>query len=85
VLAEGDIVEIAFAKLRFTTAAPSGDIELATPHSTRNDEAARKPTLDAGTGVVVDEENEAGRDTRRIQLLAVLILALGAVVWFALR
>ena len=84
-LADGDTVEIAFSKLRFTTTTPSSDIQLATPHSTRNDETARKPTLDAGTGVVVDEENEAGRDTRRIQLLAALILALGIVVWFALR
>ena len=81
VLGEGDTLEIAFAKLRFTTAAPSGDIKLATPHSTKNDETGRKPTLGGGTGVVVDEQNEAGRDTRRLQLLVGLVVLLAAAWW----
>lgn len=83
-LSEGDVVEIAFARLRFTRQAPSGDISLAEPHSTRNDESARKPTLESSQRVVVDEANDAGRDTRRVQVLVALGVILVAAIGWAL-
>jgi predicted component of type VI protein secretion system len=82
VLGEGDTLEIAFAKLRFTATPPSGDTKLATPHSTKSDETARRATIGGSSGVVVDEQNEAGRDTRRLQLLVGLVVVLAAAWWF---
>lgn len=81
-LSEGDLVEIAFTTLRFTTAPPGRDLSVAIPHSTANDESGRKPTLGTGIEQVVMEDNLAGREMRRIQLLIALVLVAGGVWWW---
>ena len=83
-LNEGDVLEIAFTRFRFTRQAPTGGIELAGPHSTRNDETGRRPTLEMTDRVVVDEDNPAGRHTRRVQILVGLGLVLAGVLWWTL-
>ena len=82
-LNDGDTIEIAFTKLRFTNQTPSG-VRLAAPHATGNDESARRPTLEPVERVVVDDENPAGRHTRRVQILVGLGLLLAAILWWTL-
>jgi predicted component of type VI protein secretion system len=80
-LTEGDAVEIAFVKLRFTRAMAEG-IAPAPPHPPTNDEFSRKPTHGAQPAIV-DENNSAGRDMRRVQLFVVLVVVLAGVLWWA--
>jgi len=80
-LSEGDSVEIAFVKLRFTRAIGEG-FAPAPPHSRTNDEFSRKPTHSAQPAIVVDENNSAGRDMRRVQLLVLLVAVLAGVWWW---
>lgn len=82
-LEEGDVAEIAFAELRFTRSAPSGGIRLASSEAVRADESSRRPTLEPGERVVVDESGPAGRHTRRVQVLLALGVVLAAVLWRA--
>lgn len=84
-LNEGDVVEIAFTTLRFTSVEPGREISLAIPHSTANDASGRKPTLDHGVEQVVDTDNSAGRDTRRVQLLVAAVTLAAAVWWWVSR
>jgi ABC transport system ATP-binding/permease protein len=83
-LGEGDSVEIAYAKLRFTRRPLAPGISIAPPHETPPDEATRKPTL-GSERIVVDAGNEAGRDNRRVQVVVALLLVLGAVLWLTVR
>ena len=79
-LTEGDSVEIAFVKLRFTRSIGAGF----TPppaHSRTNDEFSRKPTH-GGQPAIVDETNSAGRHMRRVQLVVLLIAVLVGVWWW---
>ncbi len=80
-LTEGDSVEIAFVKLRFTQSMGEG-FAPAPPHSATNDEFSRKPTHGAQPAIV-DENNSAGRNMRRVQLLVVLTAVLVGVWWWA--
>jgi pSer/pThr/pTyr-binding forkhead associated (FHA) protein len=82
-LEEGDVAEIAFAELRFTHSAPSGGVRLASAETIRADESSRRPTLEPGERVVVDESSPAGRHTRRVQILVGLGVVLAAVLWWA--
>jgi pSer/pThr/pTyr-binding forkhead associated (FHA) protein len=82
-LTEGDSVEIAFVKLRFTRSVGEG-IKPAPPHPAANDEFSKKTTLGSDR-VVVDESNMAGRDLRRVQLAVVLIGVLLGVWWWVAR
>jgi predicted component of type VI protein secretion system len=82
-LHDGDTIEIAFTKLRFTNETPTG-VRLAAPHATRNDESAKRPTLEPVERVVVDDENPAGRHTRRVQVLVGLGILLAAILWWTL-
>jgi pSer/pThr/pTyr-binding forkhead associated (FHA) protein len=79
-LTEGDSVEIAFVKLRFTRSVGDG-IAPAPAHSGVNDEFSRKPTHGAQPAIV-DENNSAGRDMRRVQLLVLLAAVLVGVWWW---
>ena len=81
-LSEGDVVEIAFTRLRFTRQAPGGGVPLAAPHSPQNDETGRRPTLETAERVVADEGSAAGRHTRRVQILVALGLVLAGVLWW---
>jgi len=83
-LSEGDSVEIAFVRLRFSRSLAEG-ISPAPPHSGLNDEFSRKPTHGGSDLEVVDESNEAGRDLRRVQIGALVVLALIALWWWATR
>lgn len=83
-LTEGDSVEIAFVRLRFSRSVGAG-ISPAPPHSSANDEFSRKPTHGGSDLVVVDEGNEAGRDLRRVQLLVVAVAVLIGLWWWATR
>lgn len=86
-LAEGDVVALAFETFRFTRTAPSGPVRLATraPGLGRSAESAKRPTLQPGERVVVEDQNPAARHTRRVQLLVGLGLVLAVVVWWILR
>lgn len=83
VLREGDVAEIAFVKLRFTLAPPSGGVRMAAPGS-EADEFTRRPTLEPGERVVVDASGPAGRHTRRVLVLVALGVVLAVVLWWAL-
>jgi predicted component of type VI protein secretion system len=83
-LHDGDVVEIAFAKLRFTRQAPGGGIAMASPHLTGNDESGRRPTLETSERMVADEDSPAGRHTRRVQVFVVLAIVLVGVLWWTL-
>ena len=87
-LEEGDMVEIAFTKLRFTWEPPEGAMALAAPHTTRNDEAGRKATLAVG-GVAIPqklpEPAKRGASSRRTQLVVALILFGSAAYWWFSR
>lgn len=82
-LTEGDAVEIAFVKLRFTRSVGPG-IAPAPPHSPANDEFSRKATIGSDM-VVVEDSNLAGRDLRRVQFAVVVVVALIALWWWVLR
>jgi pSer/pThr/pTyr-binding forkhead associated (FHA) protein len=85
-LSDGDIIEIAFTTLRFTTKAPSGSVNVAKPHSGQSDDYTRRATLESGVEHVVNENNTAGRSSRRIQaLIALILLAAAAWWWFNRR
>jgi pSer/pThr/pTyr-binding forkhead associated (FHA) protein len=79
-LTEGDSVEIAFVKLRFTRSIGDGYAP-PPPHSRTNDEFSRKPTHGAQPAIV-DENNSAGRHMRRVQLLTLLVAVLVGVWWW---
>lgn len=82
-LTEGDSVEIAFVKLRFTRSVGDG-IKPAPVHPAANDEFSRKATLGSEM-VAVNTTNMAGRDLRRVQLAVVLIAVLLGVWWWVAR
>jgi predicted component of type VI protein secretion system len=81
-LDEGDTVEIAFTRLRFTQARLPEGLAVASPHSAAHDETSRRSTL-ATERSPVGVDNEAARDLRRlwIALGLVIILALGLLAW----
>lgn len=85
-LSEGDEIEIAFEKFRFTQQPLPPGISMAPMHSAENDEAARRPTI-ASEQLVVNEDNSAGRHSNRIKLMiaialiVVLVLLLRGRVW----
>lgn len=82
-LTEGDSVEIAFVRLRFTHSLGEG-IAQAPPNAVPGDEASRKPTI--GTEVIeVDDDNLASKDVRRIQLTVLVVAALVGLWWLATR
>lgn len=82
-LTEGDSVEIAFVRLRFTHSLGEGIAE-APPAALENNEASRKPTI--GTEVIeVDDENLASKDLRRIQLTVLVVAVLVGLWWLATR
>lgn len=81
-LCEGDTLEVAFTKLRFTRATLSETLAVADPHTASHDEMSRRPTL--GTErIPVMVDNEAHRDVRRLRIaLGVLVIfALGFLAW----
>jgi hypothetical protein len=86
-LAEGDVIEVAFAVLRFTSVQPTGDVVIARPHEAANDAAGRRPTLGADGIVTVEKANKASRGARVVQITAGLavLAAIGAMVWWASR
>jgi len=81
-LAEGDTLEIAFTKLRFTRERLPESVTVASPHSADHDEMSRRPTLTSERSPVA-LDNEADRGVRRlwIALGVVVILVLGFVAW----
>ena len=83
-LGDGDMLEIAFTKLRFTRERLPENLTVASPHSVAHDETSRRPTL-ATERHPVTLDNEADRDLRRlwIALGVVVIVALGFVAWRA--
>ncbi|MGH7616038.1 MAG: FHA domain-containing protein [Gemmatimonadaceae bacterium] len=84
-LSEGDSVEIAFVKLRFARSLGDG-VAHAPPHSPTNDEFARKPTHGHGSErVVVEDDNRAGKDLRRVQFAVIALVVLAAAWWWARR
>jgi pSer/pThr/pTyr-binding forkhead associated (FHA) protein len=83
-LTEGDSVEIAYVRLRFTRALGEG-ITPAPVHSPVNDEVSRKRTHGSDELTVVEETNLAGRDLRRVQIAVALLIALAALVWWTVR
>lgn len=82
-LTEGDSVEIAFVKLRFTRSVGEG-IKPAPPHPAANDDFSKKATLGSEM-VAVNTSNMAGRDLRRVQFAVVLIAVLLGVWWWVAR
>ena len=72
-LSEGDEIEIAFENFRFTQQGLPPGVTIAPMHSAENDEAGRRPTL-SSEQLVVEEDNSAGRHSRRVQLLVALVL-----------
>ena len=83
-LTEGDSVEIAYVRFRFTRSLGAG-IVAAPPNPGVNDEFSRKRTHGADDLMVVEDANLAGRDLRRVQIAAVLIGVLIGLVWWAVR
>jgi pSer/pThr/pTyr-binding forkhead associated (FHA) protein len=83
-LTEGDSVEIAFVRLRFARSVGAG-IGAAPPHSRKNDEVSRRPTHGSDERMVVDEGNLAGRDLRRVQIAALVIVILIGLWWWVTR
>jgi predicted component of type VI protein secretion system len=83
-LTEGDSVEIAYVRLRFTHSIGAG-ITPAPPHAEDNDEFSRKRTHGSDDLMVVEDANLAGRDLRRVQIAAVVIVGLVALLWWTLR
>jgi predicted component of type VI protein secretion system len=84
-LGDGDTVEIAHTKLRFTRQMPSGDVRLALLHSPTNDDAGRRATM-VSHRVRVGPDNLAERDSTRLKWmiagLAIVILAVASlVIW----
>jgi pSer/pThr/pTyr-binding forkhead associated (FHA) protein len=82
-LTEGDSVEIAFVRLRFTRSVGEGIAE-APPHPRANDEASRKPTIDTEV-ISVDDDSLASRDLRRLQITILVVVLLVALWWWATR
>lgn len=82
-LNEGDMIEIAFVKLRFTRDDPGAGVELAGPGTGRNDEQSRRPTFGSGRSAV-EEGNLAERDTTWLKLVVAVVglLVLAGVLWF---
>jgi pSer/pThr/pTyr-binding forkhead associated (FHA) protein len=85
-LREGDALEIAFTKLRFTRQPPDGRFGVAVPHSVAHDELSRRPTLHTER-IPVARDNEAHRGVRRLRILfgLVVIVVLAFVAWRSLQ
>jgi pSer/pThr/pTyr-binding forkhead associated (FHA) protein len=85
-LAEGDILEIAFTEFRFTQRPLPPDIGLAPLHSAENDEFGRRPTI-GSEQLVVHDANEASRHSNQMKLIfAIMLIGIVAVtVWLTRR
>ncbi|MEP6495385.1 MAG: FHA domain-containing protein [bacterium] len=81
-LSDGDTIEVAFAKLRFTLSDPPPDFEIAERDAGENDERSRRPTLGSGRSPV-EANNLAERDTKWLKLVVAVLalLVLAAVLW----
>ncbi|MDB4877000.1 MAG: domain containing protein [Gemmatimonadetes bacterium] len=84
-LGEGDTVEIAHTKLRFTREKPAADVQMALLHSPNNDDAGRRATM-VSHRVRVEPDNMAERGSDRLRLVmgvaAVVVLAFAAwLIW----
>lgn len=81
-LREGDTLEIAFTKLRFTRARLPERLTVASPHSVAPDEMSRRSTLPTER-IRVAVDNEAHREVRRLWVILglVVILGLGLLAW----
>ena len=86
VLAEGDTLEVAHAKLRFTRIRPPKEIQMAVLHSANNDDAGRRPTM-VSHRVHVGADNMADRGSGRLKLVvaALVVVILAAIVWLVRR
>jgi predicted component of type VI protein secretion system len=84
-LGEGDTVEIADLRLRFTRQPPGDDVQLALQHSPNNDDKGRKATM-VSHRVRDVADSTAGRESDRLKVwigvVAVAILAVAAwMIW----
>jgi pSer/pThr/pTyr-binding forkhead associated (FHA) protein len=82
-LTEGDSVEIAFVRLRFTHSLGEG-ISEAPPNAFPTDEVSRRGTIDTEV-IEVDDDNLASRDLRKIQLTVLVLAVLVGLWWLATR
>jgi hypothetical protein len=80
-LADGDVIEVAYAKLRFTTTPPVG-VPVAPLRDPSNETSRRNPTLATGKiSVVPSSESTATRRTTTA-LIVVAMVAAAAWWWF---
>jgi pSer/pThr/pTyr-binding forkhead associated (FHA) protein len=81
-LADGDVIEVAYAKLRFTTTPPVG-LPVAPLRDPANDMSRRNPTLATGKISVVpsSESTAARRMTMAVFAVAIVV----AVAWWLFR
>jgi predicted component of type VI protein secretion system len=82
-LSDGDVIEVAFVRLRFARELPGG-VALAAFDPEPDEESGRRPTLEPVERVVVDEASPAGRHMRRVQVLVGLGVVLAAALWWTL-